>query len=57
VQFTPGVSRYANFNLYHDLKIVAAPKDGNGPPVEITFVRSVIERNGMWKVFSYSDQG
>lgn len=57
VQFAPGVSRYANFNLYHDLKIVAAPRDGNGPPVEITFVRSVIERNGMWKVFSYSDEG
>lgn len=56
VEFEPGVSRYANFNLYHDLRILAAPRDGNGPPVEITFVRSVIERNGMWKVFAYWDR-
>jgi hypothetical protein len=57
VQFHPGVSRYANFNLYHNMRILAVPRDGAGPPVEIGFVRSVIERNGIWKVFTYWDRG
>lgn len=56
VRCEPGVLRYANFNLYHDLEIFATPRNGDGPTVRIGFVKSVIERNGMWKVFSYADQ-
>lgn len=56
VRCEPGVFRYANFNLYHDLEIFATPRNGDGPTVRIGFVKSVIERNGMWKVFSYADQ-
>lgn len=54
VSFDEGVHRYTNFNIYSEMKIYATPTDGS-PMVVIDFVRSVVERNGRFKVYTYKD--
>ncbi|MEZ4655027.1 MAG: hypothetical protein R3E12_15910 [Candidatus Eisenbacteria bacterium] len=55
VHFDPGVKRYRNFNLYDGMTIFAKTQDEKAPPVEIKFVNTIIERNGLFKVYTYKD--
>lgn len=53
IEYTEGLARYRNFNLYHGI-IVHAVTD-RGEPVRLTHIPSLIERNGRWKVYMYKD--
>jgi hypothetical protein len=45
---------YDNFKLFNDLEIIAVDEDTNDR-IELSFVQSAIERNGVFKVFMYED--
>ena len=54
VSFDEGVHHYTNFNIYSEMKIYATPVEG-GPITVLDFCRSVVERNGRFKVYTYKD--
>lgn len=54
VRFDVGVQRFTNFNLYEGFRIFAVPAAG-GPETELGFVRTIVERNGRWKVYGFKD--
>lgn len=53
IVYRTGRADFSNFDLYLDLEIHARTVDGE--PVVLDFVRSFIERNGRWKIYSFKD--
>ncbi len=53
LSYRSGLAPYTNFTLYRDAVIQAQAE--NGEIVEIEFVRTLIERNGRWKIYSFKD--
>jgi len=54
VAYEVGLTRYTNFNLYRGLIIHAKAEDGR--EVKLDFTRTLVERDGRWKVYCFSDR-
>jgi len=54
LSFDQGVVHYTNFDLYKGVVIHASLPDGQR--VELRFVYTIVERNGIWKVYGYRDR-
>ncbi len=53
IAYEIGMAPYRNFSLYDGARILAHTADGQ--PVEVAFARTLAQRNGTWKVYSYMD--
>ncbi len=53
VTYSEGITPYTNFTLHRGLVLHCV--DASEQPVELTFVRTVAECNGTWKVYRYAD--
>jgi hypothetical protein len=54
LSYAVGLTPYSNFNLYRGMTIHAKTADGRA--VALDFTRTIVERNGRWKVYRYSDR-